>query len=84
MHVITREGYFAGQPTVSEVALARKAKQPADIKYDLLSAARTTMVYTGLHMQAQRTKVGYTLAGKRERPEVQRAGGRNPPRPKSP
>lgn len=60
-HVITREGYFGGLPAVSEVALARKAKQPADIKYDLLSAARTTMVYTGLHMQAQRTKDGYTL-----------------------
>jgi VWFA-related protein len=61
LRVITREGYFAGQPAVSEVALARKAKQPADIKYDLLSAARTTMVYTGLHMQAQRTKDGYSL-----------------------
>jgi VWFA-related protein len=61
LRVITREGYFGGQAAVSEVALARKAKQPADIKFDLLSAARTTMAYTGLHMQAQRTKSGYTL-----------------------
>ena len=61
LHVITRDGYFGGQAVVSAVALARKARQPADVKFDLLSAARTTMVYTGLHMQAQRTKEGYTL-----------------------
>jgi hypothetical protein len=61
LRLITREGYFGGQPTVATVALARRAKQPADVKFDLLSAARTTMVYTGLHMQATRTKNGYTL-----------------------
>jgi VWFA-related protein len=61
LRVVARDGYFSGQPVVSAVALERKAKQPSDIKYDLLSAARTTMVYTGVHMQAQRTKDGYTL-----------------------
>jgi hypothetical protein len=61
LRVITRDGYFGGQAAVSAVALANKAKQPADVKFDLLNAARTTMVYTGLHMQAERTKNGYTL-----------------------
>jgi VWFA-related protein len=61
LRVITRDGYFGGQAAVSAVALANKAKQPADVKFDLLNAARTTMAYTGLHMQAERTKNGYTL-----------------------
>ena len=61
LRVIARDGYFAGQPAVSSVALAAKARQPSDIKFDLLNAARTRMVYTGLHMQAERTKDGYSL-----------------------
>jgi VWFA-related protein len=61
LRVITREGYFGGEPSVSAVALERKAKQPADIKFDLLSAARTTLVYTGVRMEPQRSKTGYTL-----------------------
>jgi VWFA-related protein len=61
LRVITRDGYFGGHTAVSAVALAHKAKQPADVKLDLLNAARTTMVYTGLHMQIERTTNGYTL-----------------------
>ena len=61
LRVITRDGYFGGEPSVSAVALARNAKQPADVRYDLLTAAHTAMVYTGLHMQAQRTKAGFNL-----------------------
>jgi len=61
LRVITREGYFGGEPAVSAVALERKAKQPADVKFDLLSAARTTLAYTGIHIDPQRSKTGYTL-----------------------
>jgi hypothetical protein len=61
LRVITRQGYFGGETPVSAVALAPKAKQLADVKYDLLSAARTTMVYTGLHVTAKPSKNGYTL-----------------------
>ncbi|MES2391263.1 MAG: VWA domain-containing protein [Acidobacteriota bacterium] len=59
--VMTREGYFSGAAKVSAVALAPRAKQPKDVQYDLLTAARTTLAYTGLHVMAQRTKPGYTL-----------------------
>ncbi|HEV2579125.1 MAG TPA: VWA domain-containing protein [Acidobacteriaceae bacterium] len=62
LRVITREGYFATpQAPVAQVALAPKAKQANDVKYDLMSAARTTMPYTGLHTDAKRSKKGYTV-----------------------
>jgi hypothetical protein len=61
LRVITRDGYFGGHAAVSAVALTHKAKQPADVNFDLLNAARTTMIYTGRHMHAERTKNGYTL-----------------------
>ncbi|HEY4379618.1 MAG TPA: VWA domain-containing protein [Acidobacteriaceae bacterium] len=61
LQVIARDGYFGGQAVVSAVALTKKTRQPADVRFDLLNAARTTMAYTGLHMQAQRTRDGYTL-----------------------
>jgi VWFA-related protein len=61
LRALTRDGYFGGTAPVEAVALARKAKQPQDVKYDLLSAARTTLAYTGLHMEAQPSKNGYAL-----------------------
>jgi len=61
LKVMTRQGYFAGDAAVSTVALAPKAKQPKDVQFDLLSAARTTMAYTGLHMTAQTAKNGFNL-----------------------
>ena len=61
LRVITRQGYFASEAAVSKVALAPKAKQANDVKYDLMSAARTTMPYTALHTDATRSKNGYTV-----------------------
>jgi hypothetical protein len=62
LRVITREGYFANHAApVSKVALAPKAKQANDVKYDLMSAARTTMPYTALHTDAKRSKNGYSV-----------------------
>ena len=61
LRVVTRQGYFTKQPPVTQVALAPKAKQANDVKYDLMSAARTTMPYTGLHADAKRSKNGYSV-----------------------
>ncbi|HEX5282810.1 MAG TPA: VWA domain-containing protein [Bryocella sp.] len=61
LRVVTRQGYFTIDNPVSQVALAPKAKQANDVKYDLMSAARTTMAYTGLHTDARRSKRGYTV-----------------------
>lgn len=61
LRVITRAGYFSTEAPVEQVALAKKAKQPRDVRFDLLNAARTTLPYTGLHMEAKRTKNGYAL-----------------------
>lgn len=62
LHVVTRNGYFAGQPTVSAVTTNPRSKQAADVRFDLMNAARTSLAYTGLHMQALRTKNGFNLA----------------------
>lgn len=61
LRVITRTGYFTAQAPAPEVSLAPDAKLPDDIKFDLISAARTTMPYTALHTDAQRAKDGYAL-----------------------
>ena len=61
LRVVTREGYFTSEAPVSQVALAPKAKQANDVKYDLMSAARTTMPYTALHTDAKRSKNGYSV-----------------------
>ncbi len=61
LRVITREGYFTSSAPVSQVAVAPKARQPNDVKYDLMSAARTTMPYTALHTDAKRSKSGYSV-----------------------
>jgi VWFA-related protein len=60
LRVITREGYFGGDAPVAAVA-PNKAKQSTDLKFDLLSAAKTTLVYSGLHVDATPGKNGYTL-----------------------
>ena len=57
----TRHGYFSGDAPVSTVVMTPKAKQPNDLRFDLMSAARTTLPYTGLHMEAQKTKNGFNL-----------------------
>ena len=61
LRVVTRTGYFTSEAPVSKVALAPRAKQANDVKYDLLSAARTTLPYTALHTTAKRSKNGYAV-----------------------
>jgi len=57
----SRHGYFSGDAPVSAVSFAPKAKQPADLRYDLMSAARTSLPYTGLHMELQKAKSGFNI-----------------------
>jgi VWFA-related protein len=61
LRVISRNGYFGTRETVAAVAANTEKQQPKQLKFDLLSAARTTLVYTGLHTNAARTKDGYSL-----------------------
>ncbi len=61
LRVIARDGYFGRKETVVAVAPNTAKQQPKQLKFDLLNAARTTMVYTGLHTNAARDKNGYSL-----------------------
>jgi VWFA-related protein len=61
LHATTRTGYFVAADEVSAVAPNTTSTQPQQLKFDLATAARTTLVYTGLHMQASRNSKGYTL-----------------------
>lgn len=61
LRVITRKGYYAEPEKVEQVAPKSAKKQPEQIRFDLLSAARTTLAYTGLHMEAKPSKNGFTL-----------------------
>ena len=51
----------AGADAVPVVAANTVKKQPQEIRFDLLSAARTTMVYGGLHVEPVKNATGYTL-----------------------
>jgi len=61
LRAMTRDGYFAGTAAVAAVSLDKKVKQPEEIRFDLLNAARTTMAYTGVHLTAQPMKNGFSL-----------------------
>ena len=61
LRVISRNGYFGTKEAVAVVAANTAKQQPKQLKFDLLNAARTTMVYTGLHTNAARAKNGYSL-----------------------
>jgi VWFA-related protein len=61
MRAVTRAGYYAGTEPVPVVAPNTVKKQPQEIRFDLLSAARTTMVYGGLHILARPIPSGYSL-----------------------
>jgi hypothetical protein len=61
LRVITRDGYFGGEEKVDAVAPNTVKKQPKQLLFDLTAAARTTMVYSGLHMEPVQAKNGYLL-----------------------
>ena len=61
LRVITRDGYFGGTEAVQKLAPNTEKRQPVQVRFDLLNAARTTMVYTGLHSEAVAEKDGYSL-----------------------
>jgi len=64
LRVITRDGYFGGEEKVDEVAPNTVKKQPKQLLFDLTSAARTTLVYNGLHIEPVHTKNGFLLKAK--------------------
>jgi hypothetical protein len=51
LRVITRDGYFGGEEKVDSVAPNTVKKQPKQLLFDLTAAARTAMVYSGLHIE---------------------------------
>jgi len=61
LRVVTRDGYFGARGRVETVVANTEKSQPRGVRFDLVSAARTTMVYTGLHSDAVRTRDGYLL-----------------------
>lgn len=61
LRVVAREGYYTEPEKVVAVADNSVKHQPKQLQFDLMSAARTTMAYTGLHMDAKTTRNGYTL-----------------------
>ncbi len=64
LRVITRDGYFGGEEKVYEVAPNTVKKQPKQLLFDLTAAARTTLVYNGLHLEPVHTKSGFLLKAK--------------------
>ena len=61
LRVVTRDGYFGGEEKVDAVASNAVKKQPKQLLFDLTAAARTTLVYNGLHIEPESTKNGYLL-----------------------
>jgi hypothetical protein len=61
LRVITRDGYFGGEEKVDAVAPNTVKKQPKQLLFDLTAAARTAMVYSGLHIEPVQAKNGYLL-----------------------
>lgn len=61
LRVIAREGYYTEAEKVAQVAANTAKRQPKQLQYDLVSAAKTTMVYTGLHVDAKSNRNGYEL-----------------------
>lgn len=61
LRVITRDGYFDGEETVDAVASNTVKKRPKQLLFDLTAAARTTMIYSGLHIEPVQAKNGYLL-----------------------
>jgi VWFA-related protein len=61
LRVITRDGYFSGEEKIDTIAPNTVKKQPKQLLFDLTSAARTTLVYSGLHIEPAPTKNGYLL-----------------------
>jgi VWFA-related protein len=61
LRVVTRNGYFNNRDRVAVVADNTVKKQPRELVVDLMNAARTEMVYTGLHSDAQPSKDGFVV-----------------------
>jgi VWFA-related protein len=60
LHAVTRDGYFLGVTPVDPIP-NRDTSPSNQLHFDMVSAARTRLVYNGLNIQARRTAEGYQL-----------------------
>ena len=61
LKAITRTGYFAGTPEEPAIVPADPRTQTREFRYDLLSAARSRLVYTGLQLNVKQVPNGYNI-----------------------
>ncbi len=61
LHGVTRRGYYSGREAVAEVAPNTVKRQPQQLRFDLMNAARSKLVYTGLHVTTKPAKDGYMV-----------------------
>ncbi len=61
LHASTRTGYYPAGATEAPVTPATPKTQTREFKFDLMSAASSRLVYTGLHVFVQAAAGGYNL-----------------------
>jgi VWFA-related protein len=61
LHAVTRDGYFPEASTVDVVPTAKGEKASNQLQFDIVSAARTKLVYNGLDVQVKSEDQGYQL-----------------------
>ena len=57
----TRHGYFTAPAAVDKVQTDPKKMQPQQLSFDMMSAAKTNLIYNGLHVEAVRSTSGYSV-----------------------
>jgi VWFA-related protein len=61
LHAVTRDGYFPATEEVDRIPVGKKEKPDNQLQFDIMSAARTRLVYNGLAVSAKASHDGYTL-----------------------
>ncbi|MEO6909899.1 MAG: VWA domain-containing protein [Edaphobacter sp.] len=61
LHAVTRDGYFPAASVVEVVPTEKKVKASNQLQYDIVSAARTRLVYNGLDVLAKPAHEGYDV-----------------------
>jgi VWFA-related protein len=61
LRAITRMGYYPAGVTEAPVTPSQPKTETREFKFDLMSSATSRMVYTGLHVVAEPSAVGYNV-----------------------
>jgi VWFA-related protein len=61
LHAVTRTGYYAGPLTEAPVTPGNPKTESRELKFDLLSAGGSHLVYTGVHVTAKKEANGYRV-----------------------